>query len=112
MAIAPVELGTEWVPADDFAARLALIRQALGGWNVKRTADLCGIDDQSWRNWEAGRGKPRDYEEVCRRIARATDCDLRWLLAGGPLRSRCFYVVPVKGQQELPFPIERQLCSV
>lgn len=107
MALA--ELGTEWVPADDFAARLALVRQALGGWNVKKTAELCDIDDQSWRNWEAGKGKPRDYEAVCRKIANATGCELRWLLAGGPLRSKCFYVVEHAGQLELPFAIERQL---
>lgn len=95
MALA--ELGTEWVPADDFAARLALIRQALGGWNVKKTADFCGIDDQSWRNWEGGEHTPRDYEAVCRKIAKATGCELRWLLAGGPLRSRCFSLVPLTG---------------
>lgn len=85
-------LGNEadpWVPVDTFGARLALIRQRLGGWNVKKVAQFCGIDDQTWRNWEAGTS-PRDYEEVCRQIANAVGCDRAWLKAGGPLRSRCF----------------------
>ena len=87
--MALVETVEAWVPRDTFAARLALVRQRMGGWNVKRTADLCGIDDQSWRNWEAGKGRPRDYESVCAKIADATGCDLRWLMAGGPL-IRCY----------------------
>lgn len=89
-----------WVPTDTFAARLALVRQHLGGWNVKKAATLCGIDDQSWRNWEAGKGAPRDYEVVCRRIADATGCDLRWLMAGGDLAipmSRWITVCPGQG---------------
>lgn len=101
-------LPEHWVPSDTFAARLALIRQRLGGWNVKRVADFCGIDDQSWRNWEAGKGKPRDYEDACRKIADATGCDRRWLMAGGPLISTCssqrpwLSVVPgVEGQGHL-----------
>lgn len=78
-----------WVPVDTFGARLALIRQKLGGWNVKKTAQFCGLDDQTWRNWEAGTS-PRDYEDVCRLIAKAVGCSEAWLKAGGPLRSRCF----------------------
>lgn len=74
-----------WVPADTFAARLALVRQSMGGWNVKKAAAHCGLDDGSWRNWEAGKGHPRDYERICRRIADSTGCDLRWLMAGGEL---------------------------
>jgi hypothetical protein len=74
-----------WIPEDTFGARLALIRQQLGGWNVKRTADLCGLDDQKWRNWEAGRNRPRDYPLVCRQIAERTGADYAWLMMGGPL---------------------------
>lgn len=113
MALA--ELGPAWVPADDFAARLALVRQALGGWNVKRAADLCGIDDQSWRNWEAGKGKPRDYEAVCGKIAAATGVDRRWLQAGGPLRaaSPCFWPLPsIEGQMELSLGLEQPALEV
>jgi hypothetical protein len=89
-----------WVPADTFAARLALVRQHLGGWNVKKAATYCGIDDQSWRNWEAGKGAPRDYEGTCRRIAERTGCDLRWLMAGGELAVpmlRCITGFPGQG---------------
>lgn len=97
----------DWVPTDTFAARLALVRQYLGGWNVKRVADFCGIGDQSWRNWEAGKEKPRNYEGVCRAIADATGCDERWLMAGGPLRSRWFMTDPLL--TTLPLPPQAQL---
>jgi hypothetical protein len=76
----------EWIPEDTFGARLALIRQHLGGWNVKRAADFCGIDDQQWRNWESGRNRPRDYPVVCRRICSRTGVALSWLMMGGPPR--------------------------
>lgn len=76
---------SEWVPTDTFGARLALIRQQLGGWNVKRIATLCDVDDQSWRNWEKGPGKPRDYPTICRQIANATGANYEWLMVGGPL---------------------------
>lgn len=103
MALADV--GEPWVPSDTFAARLALIRQHLGGWNVKKAADYCGIDDQSWRNWEAGKGHPRDYEHVCRKIAEATGCDRKWLAAGGTLIMTCLIPVenPRDQQLELSF---------
>lgn len=81
------ETATDWVPEDSFGARLALIRQHLGGWNVARTARACGIDDQTWRNWEAG-GTVRDYEAVCRKIAARVGCSRVWLAAGGPLQNR------------------------
>ncbi len=69
-----------WVPsAESFGARLALIRNHLGGWNVSRTAKLCALDAQSWRSWEAGH-HPRDYPTVCQRIADATGCSLGWLM--------------------------------
>jgi transcriptional regulator with XRE-family HTH domain len=77
------------VPLDSFGARLAIIRQYRGGWNVKRTADVCGLDDQRWRNWEAGTHRPQDYPSVCRQIAEALGISYEWLMLGGPLRSRC-----------------------
>ncbi len=71
-----------WVPSDEtFGARLALIRNHLGGWNVSKTATLCAVDAQSWRSWEAGH-HPRDYPAVCRRIADSTGCSLNWLMLG------------------------------
>lgn len=98
----PTNVDDGWVPADTFGARLALVRQWLGGWNVKKAAELCELDDQSWRNWEAGKS-PRDYEIVCAKIARATGCDRTWLMAGGELsRSRCFaQEAQVRGQLSL-----------
>lgn len=117
MAVAEA-LPEPWVPGDTFGARLALIRQRMGGWNVKRIAEFCGLDDQSWRNWERGdTNGPRDYEGTCKKIAVATGCDLRWLMSGGPLtrwntQSPGLSTVPVVGQMELPFTVDRFLSLV
>ena len=83
--------GKEWVPVDTFGARLALIRQRMQ-WNVKEAAEACGLVDQSWRNWEDGMS-PRKVHDVARQIAERTGCDYTWLVAGGPLRSRCFSAI-------------------
>lgn len=100
MAALPAEQ-PDWVPEDTFAARLALVRNHMG-WNVKEAADECGIPEQNWRNWEAGRSPHRIHEKV-RKIADRTGVDYRWLLAGGPLpRSRCLSALPpVMGQMTL-----------
>jgi hypothetical protein len=68
-----------WIPFDTFATRLGTIRIHLGGWNIKRAADHCGIDDQKWRNWESGRTKPRDYPAVCRQISDRSGTIGTWL---------------------------------
>jgi transcriptional regulator with XRE-family HTH domain len=73
----------DWVPQDTFGARLALIRQRKN-WNVKEAADACGLNHQSWRNWEDGKGV-QHLEEVAKKIAAAAGCSRRWLMAGGPL---------------------------
>ncbi len=108
----------EWVPRDTFAARLALVRAELGGSNMKRTAEMCGVNPESWRQWESGH-KPRDYEAVCTKIANAVGCDYRWLMVGGPLSSirwicdaPCLSSVFTEGQLEIPYPIERDLALV
>lgn len=85
MALTELVETDEWVPRDTFGARLALVRQR-NGWNVKEAADACGLNDQSWRNWEEPESKgPRDYAGVCAKIAEQAGCELRWLMAGGPL---------------------------
>ncbi len=71
-----------WVPADTFGARLALLRQSMGGWNVKKMADYCGLNDQTWRSWEAGSSSPQDFEKVADQIAESTGCNRVWLVAG------------------------------
>lgn len=94
-----------WVPTDTFGARLALVRQHLGGWNVTRAADLCGISDQNWARWEKG-GDCRGYTRICRKIADATGCNLDWLMKGGPILPSTFSwnVQTAAGKQdELPF---------
>lgn len=81
-----------WVPTDTFGARLALIRQAKG-WNVRQAAEAGGVPEQRWHDWEAGRS-PRGMDRVARQIAERVGVDYVWLLAGGPLRSRCFMLTP------------------
>lgn len=73
------------IPVDRFGVRLATLRAELG-LNVSKAAELCGVDAQSWTNWERG-GGCRDLEHVARKIADATHYDYTWLIAGGPLRS-------------------------
>jgi DNA-binding XRE family transcriptional regulator len=73
------------IPEDTFGCRLAVIRADAGGLNVKQSAKRAGISDQTWRTWEAGSVRPRDYLGVCRRIAEAFDVDMAWLALGGPL---------------------------
>ncbi len=100
-----------WVPKDTFGARLALVRQRMG-WNVREAATTCGQKPQSWSNWEDGAGC-RHMEDVARAISDATGCDYVWLMAGGPLRSRCFSLVPVNNpQMELSFLPAADLVAV
>lgn len=98
-----------WIPVDTFGARLALVRQHLG-LNVLEAAKRCELNDDSWRNWEAGKGV-RNMDKVARKIADALNVDYTWLMAGGPIRSRCFAplsLVPAPaGQMELAFDDRR-----
>lgn len=101
---------------DTFGARLAVVRQSLGGWNVKRAADLCGVDDQSWRNWEQG-SKPRDMEATCRQIAKATGFNYEWLMIGGPLTSpgyKSAFLEAIDGEDpdQLELPLFRPALTV
>lgn len=106
------------IPLDTFGTRLAIVRQALGGWNVKKTAEHFGLDPGSWRNWEAG-GSCRTREEVCRTISDASGISYEWLMVGGPLRNRCFSSgVPVTviqgavGHVQTTFAFDRVLAGV
>ena len=72
-------------PADTFGGRLARVRQDSGGLTVAAAAGRVGIDDSSWRNWEAGRAKPRDLIAVCRRISEEFGYEYEWLVLGGAL---------------------------
>jgi transcriptional regulator with XRE-family HTH domain len=74
------------------------MRADAGGLNVKRAADRCGLSDESWRNWEAGRTHPRDYLTVCRRISAGLGYDMRWIAMGGPLAapSTKWFTMPIE----------------
>jgi transcriptional regulator with XRE-family HTH domain len=80
MSTLPLITDEPWVPEDTFGSRLALIRNRFG-WNVKEAADVCGFNDQSWRNWEAGK-HPRDFMATCEKIVEVTGCSMKWLVAG------------------------------
>lgn len=71
-----------WVPStSSFGARLALLRQNIGWQTIKEAALACGINRQSWKNWEAGRGVA-EMDHVCEKISSRTGVDHYWLVTG------------------------------
>lgn len=95
------------IPLDSFRTRIAMIR-ALRGWNYTQAGVACGISAESWRQWEKLGTRPRDYETVCRDIARGSGFNPRWITAGGPLRISWFSPVPATpGQMTLALGVER-----
>lgn len=75
---------SHWVPdTDNFGCRLVLVRHEMG-WNMKEAAISCGINPQSWREWELSGRRPHNYEGVCKQIAVRTGCNLMWLMIGDP----------------------------
>jgi hypothetical protein len=106
MALAEPTTTSGEIPEDEFRVRIAIIR-ATRGWNITQAADACALDPENWRRWEKTGRKPRDYEDVCRKIANGSGYDRAWISSGGPLRSRCFSLLPpVPGQMELPLLVE------
>ena len=81
--------GDGWVAEDTWGARLALVRQRMG-WNYEQAGQACTIEPETWRQWEKVGRSPRKIHEVARRIADVSGANYVWLMAGGPLRSRCF----------------------
>lgn len=88
MTTAPEQAAAKgWMPDDStFGARLALIRQRMGWGNVREAAAACGVPSESWRTWERDGVVPRRLVEMSTLIARATGCDLGWLIAGRQLQ--------------------------
>ena len=73
-----------WIPdTTGFPVRLMLVRHQMG-WNLKEAALACGLPPQCWRHWELQGRRPRDYESLCKQIAKHTGCDLLWLMSGEP----------------------------
>lgn len=97
------------IPYDSFGVRIAIVR-AVKGWNITQAGEACGIKPENWRLWEKTDRTPQQYEDVCRKIADGSGYDRTWIAAGGNLRSRCFTVVPDRGQMELSFCDEPSLC--
>lgn len=72
----------EWAPTPDtFAARLAMVRQAMG-WNVKEAALACSLNPTTWRKWEMNDAMPRDYMAAARAISGRTGVSIEWLVFG------------------------------
>lgn len=110
MALA-VPHNVEWVPEDSFPIRLAALRAALGGWNIKRAALHCGIKPENWRRWESG-VSPHNMEEQAHKIAKATGCSYRWLLSGGPLGDYKFSLLMRPDLRLVPDPVEPLQCEL
>jgi transcriptional regulator with XRE-family HTH domain len=79
-----IDIASGWIPdpAQDFGQRLALVRQHQA-WNIREAARACGIDPESWRNWEQTGRRPRAYDQACLKIADASGCNVAWLMTGG-----------------------------
>lgn len=73
-----------WVPdpANDFGARLALVRQHAGWTNIRLAASTCGVEPKSWRAWESKNRHPRDFATVCKAVSDACGVNLVWLMTG------------------------------
>lgn len=84
MSLTDAAVQPGWLPVDTFGARLALVRQQMGGWNLKRAADECEISRANWAKWERG-ASPRNMHEVVSMISRRTGVSREWLMWGGPL---------------------------
>lgn len=69
------------IPRDTFAARLLLLRHELD-LTVDQISAQCDIASATWSTWENG-VKPRDMDEVVRKIAAGTGYDREWLMWGG-----------------------------
>src|SRR5438046_601958 len=93
------------VPHDSFRNRIAVIR-AEKGWNYEQAELATGVKAENWRLWEKNGRKPRDYEDVCARIAAGSGFSASWIMAGGPLKSMNFarlgLVAALPGQLTLP----------
>lgn len=74
-----------WVPApptaETFAARLRLLRLAMGDASIEEMAKRCGTSPATWRTWERG-ARPHGLDLVVRRICDATGVHRDWLMWG------------------------------
>jgi transcriptional regulator with XRE-family HTH domain len=71
-----------WIPANTFGLRLVQVRVARGLSQVE-AAQICGLDDGSWSNWERGT-TPRRMDRVVQKIHDGLGVDRNWLMFGDP----------------------------
>ena len=74
-----------WIPVDDLATRLLVLRHQLG-LSQREASERCGIPYGSWQSMEDGR-QARGLDLKVARIADALGVDRTWLMWGGALAS-------------------------
>lgn len=73
-----------WVPDDNLASRLILVRRQLG-LTQRAAAERCGLTFGEWQGLENGL-QARGIPSKVARISEALGVDRDWLLWGGALR--------------------------
>ena len=77
------ETAQSWVPEDNLANRLVLVRRALK-MTQREAADAAGLTFGEWQSLEDGRAA-RGLDVKVARISAALRVDRDWLMWGGPL---------------------------
>lgn len=75
---------TDWVPKDTLAARIVVLRNALG-LSRREFSQLTGLTENALQGIEGGRS-PHKLQQKIQAIQAATGVDRDWLMWGGPLR--------------------------
>lgn len=98
------------IPLDTFANRVMLARVHAGFQTIDDAAKRCGLNRQSWSNWEKGM-KPRDLLDVVEAISDGLGVDRNWLLFGGPLAKPAAAARRRRGDRHGPDQITRKLID-
>lgn len=69
-----------FIPEDSLANRLSAVRHHLRLTQAE-AANICGLDDGSWSNWERG-ARPRNMAEVVEKVHQGLNVDRDWLMWG------------------------------
>lgn len=100
---------TAFVPVDNLANRLVLVRRAMN-LSQREAAAACGVGFGSWQSWENG-SAPRNALRDLVRVAQALNVDREWLMFGGPLRPEAEEPATPPGSEPIPGNIEHQPLS-
>lgn len=78
--VTPASEELNWIPADTFGSRLALVRHGLELSQLE-AAEACGLSAPTWSTWERG-ASPRNMAAVVDAIHRGLHVDRDWLMWG------------------------------